>query len=69
MSWDGERRPYDGMALAQSIIGYIHDRTGAKTLFATHYHELTALSETLSVWKMSMLRPWARWSGYFLAQD
>ena len=35
---------YDGMALAQSIIEYIHDRTGAKT----HYHELTALSETLS---------------------
>ena len=29
---------YDGMALAQSIIEYIHDRTGAKTLFATHYH-------------------------------
>ena len=34
---------YDGMALAQSIIEYIHDRTGAKTLFATHYHELTEL--------------------------
>ena len=31
-----------------SIIEYIHNRTGAKTLFATHYHELTALSETLS---------------------
>lgn len=38
---------YDGMALAQSIIEYIHDRIGAKTLFATHYHELTDLSETL----------------------
>ncbi|MBM7641940.1 DNA mismatch repair protein MutS [Streptococcus loxodontisalivarius] len=39
---------YDGMALAQSIIEYIHDRVGAKTMFATHYHELTDLSRTLA---------------------
>ncbi|MGT2926759.1 DNA mismatch repair protein MutS [Streptococcus cuniculipharyngis] len=38
---------YDGMALAQSIIEHIHDHVGAKTLFATHYHELTDLSERL----------------------
>ncbi|HFI0083665.1 TPA: DNA mismatch repair protein MutS [Streptococcus suis] len=38
---------YDGMALAQSIIEYIHDKIGAKTLFATHYHELTELGQTL----------------------
>ncbi|MBU8907376.1 DNA mismatch repair protein MutS [Desertibacillus haloalkaliphilus] len=38
---------YDGMALAQSIIEYIHDEVGAKTLFSTHYHELTALEAEL----------------------
>ena len=36
---------YDGMALAQSIIEYVHDKVGAKTLFSTHYHELTQLEE------------------------
>lgn len=39
---------YDGMALAQSIVEYIHDHVAAKTLFATHYHELTALEASLS---------------------
>lgn len=38
---------YDGMALAQAIIEYIHKHLRAKTLFSTHYHELTALEETL----------------------
>jgi len=36
---------FDGMALAQSIIEHIHGQIGAKTLFSTHYHELTALEE------------------------
>ncbi|MDY7222917.1 DNA mismatch repair protein MutS [Halalkalibacterium halodurans] len=39
---------YDGMALAQAIIEYIHDEIRAKTLFSTHYHELTALEKELS---------------------
>ncbi|CAN7417966.1 DNA mismatch repair protein MutS [Rossellomorea sp. LjRoot5] len=39
---------YDGMALAQAIIEYIHEHIGAKTLFSTHYHELTVLEEELS---------------------
>ena len=38
---------FDGMALAQGIIEYIHENIGAKTLFATHYHELTDLEQTL----------------------
>jgi DNA mismatch repair protein MutS len=39
---------YDGMALAQAIIEYIHNRIGAKTLFSTHYHELTVLEKELA---------------------
>ncbi len=38
---------YDGMALAQAIIEYIHNHIHAKTLFSTHYHELTDLETTL----------------------
>ena len=38
---------YDGMSLAQAIIEYIHDKIKAKTLFSTHYHELTFLEKEL----------------------
>ena len=38
---------YDGMALAQAIIEYVHNNVHAKTLFSTHYHELTSLDEQL----------------------
>ena len=38
---------FDGMALAQSIVEYIHDIIKAKTCFSTHYHELTDLDKTL----------------------
>ncbi len=38
---------YDGMALAQAIVEYIHNNIHAKTLFSTHYHELTALEDSL----------------------
>ncbi|ELK44500.1 DNA mismatch repair protein MutS [Halobacillus sp. ACCC02827] len=38
---------YDGMALAQAIVEYIHHDIKAKTLFSTHYHELTSLENPL----------------------
>jgi DNA mismatch repair protein MutS len=38
---------YDGLALAWAVVEHIHERIRAKTLFATHYHELTELEETL----------------------
>ncbi|MCM3572673.1 DNA mismatch repair protein MutS [Mesobacillus subterraneus] len=38
---------YDGMALAQAMIEYIHDKISAKTLFSTHYHEMTSLENEL----------------------
>ena len=38
---------YDGMALAQAIIEYIHQKIKCKTFFSTHYHELTDLEQSL----------------------
>ncbi len=38
---------YDGLSLAWATVEYLHDRIGARTLFATHYHELTLLAERL----------------------
>ena len=38
---------YDGLSLAWATVEHLHDRIGARTLFATHYHELTLLAEQL----------------------
>jgi len=38
---------FDGMSLAQAILEYINNKIGCKTLFSTHYHELTDLESTL----------------------
>ncbi|UCD23257.1 MAG: DNA mismatch repair protein MutS, partial [Gemmatimonadota bacterium] len=38
---------FDGVAIAWAVTEHLHDRTGCKTIFATHYHELTQLTETL----------------------
>jgi len=41
---------YDGVSIAQAVVEHLHDspKLGCRTLFATHYHELTALAERLS---------------------
>ncbi|RQH01885.1 DNA mismatch repair protein MutS [Natrarchaeobius oligotrophus] len=38
---------YDGISIAWAATEYLHNEVGAKTLFATHYHELTGLAENL----------------------
>jgi len=38
---------YDGLALAWAVVEHLHQRIRARTLFATHYHELTELAEQL----------------------
>ncbi len=38
---------FDGLSLAWATVEYLHAETGARTLFATHYHELTMLAEKL----------------------
>jgi DNA mismatch repair protein MutS len=39
---------YDGLSLAWATVEHLHDRIGARTLFATHYHELTLLADRLA---------------------
>lgn len=42
---------YDGVSIAWAIVEHIHDAIGAKTLFATHYHELVELADNLACGK------------------
>ena len=39
---------YDGISLAWAVVEYLHEHVGCRTLFATHYHELTDLEKSLS---------------------
>jgi len=39
---------YDGLSLAWATVEHLHEKIGARTLFATHYHELTLLEERLA---------------------
>src|SRR5439155_559936 len=47
--------PYDGLAIAWAAVEYIHARTRAKTLFATHYFELTIGRATIRCEELSRL--------------
>src|SRR5579859_6533451 len=38
---------YDGLAIARAVVEHLHDVTAARTLFATHYHELASMAEEL----------------------
>jgi DNA mismatch repair protein MutS len=38
---------FDGLSIAWAVVEYLHDEVGARTMFATHYHELTELDRTL----------------------
>ncbi len=38
---------YDGLAIARAVVEHLHERIGARTLFATHYHELASLTTLL----------------------
>ena len=42
---------YDGVSIAWAVTEHLHERVGCKTVFATHYHELTQLSEELAALK------------------
>lgn len=52
---------YDGLSIAWSVAEWLHDRIGALTLFATHYHELTELTKTHAAVKnyTVAVREWA----------
>lgn len=47
---------YDGLSIAWAVIEYLHEVNRCRALFATHYHELTALSERLSALRCHTMR-------------
>ncbi|MCC7394855.1 MAG: DNA mismatch repair protein MutS [Sphingomonadaceae bacterium] len=53
---------YDGLALAWAVAEAVHDKLGARCLFATHYHELTRLAERLDALSLHHVRA-REWQG------
>jgi DNA mismatch repair protein MutS len=46
---------YDGLAIARAVVEYLHTTIGARTLFATHYHELAAIAAELPHLRVSTM--------------
>jgi len=46
---------YDGISIAAAVTRYIYNKIGARTLFATHYHELTALEKQFRAFQNSSM--------------
>jgi DNA mismatch repair protein MutS len=46
---------YDGLAIARAVVEYLHNTVGARTLFATHYHELAAMADELPHLRVSTM--------------
>ena len=53
---------FDGLSIAWATIEHLHDINGCRTLFATHYHELTALSAKLAALSLHTMRV-KEWQG------
>ena len=53
---------YDGLAIAWAVVEAMHDQVGARTLFATHYHELTRLADRLDALTLHHVRA-REWKG------
>jgi DNA mismatch repair protein MutS len=53
---------FDGLSIAWAVAEHLHDRVGCRTLFATHYHELTQLAETLPALSCHTMRV-KEWKG------
>jgi DNA mismatch repair protein MutS len=53
---------YDGLAIAWAVVEAMHDQVGCRTLFATHYHELTRLAERLEALSLHHVRA-REWKG------
>lgn len=53
---------YDGLAIAWAVVEWVHEQSRSRCLFATHYHELTRLAETLDALRLHHVRA-REWKG------